>query len=284
MIVLIVLSCLCYVGSAIPLSAKPAPPLESHLSPRVHGAAEATEAQTPAPLAPIEQPQPSSQPLPSPQLLPPLQQYPWSPLGGAPMIFPYQPGVVGSQPAANQPGMPIQPLVFPPFGYMPLFPPYTNQMLSPYRLPEAPLPQAPANPAPNVLPAETSLTAAPGGEVLQTQQQQQQQQTPQVIYMMQQPMNPQLGGLSSEELQIAAKLSQMGMFTVMNNAAGGPLQQVIPAAGIPNQVNAEVGVLPAGVQKIQGPNRRTGGSPCSKKQQTTGPQKAAAEPAAADID
>ncbi|XP_033821546.2 uncharacterized protein LOC117370258 [Periophthalmus magnuspinnatus] len=177
MMVLLVLSCLCYMGSSTPLNAQPAPPLESHLSPRVHGAAEATETQTQAPLAPIvEQPQPSSQPLPSPQLLPPLQQYPWGPLGGTPLIFPYQPNVVGSQPVANPPGMPMQPLVFPSFGYLPMFPPYTNQMLSPYRLPEAPLPQAPANPAPNALPVETSLTAAPGGEVLQVQQQQQQQQ------------------------------------------------------------------------------------------------------------
>ncbi|KAK7929225.1 hypothetical protein WMY93_005620 [Mugilogobius chulae] len=144
--------------------------------------------------------------------------------------------------------MPIQPLVFPPFGYLPMFPPYTNQMLSPYRLPEASLPQAPANPAPNALPAETSLAAAPVGEVVQTQQQQQQQQqNPQVIYMMQQPMNPQLGGLSSEELQIAAKMSQLGMYTVMNNVGGGAVQAVNPMA-----VNAEVGVLPAGVQKIQG--------------------------------
>lgn len=272
------------MGSPVPLNAKPAPALQSHLTPRVQ-AAEATEAQTQAPLAPIvdQPPSSSSPPLPSPQLLPPLQQYPWSPLGGAPLIFPFQPNVPGSQPAGNQPGMPIQPMVFPSFGYMPLFPPYTNQLLPPYRLPEAPLPQAPANQAPNALPAETSLTAAPVGDVVQTQQQQ--QQNPPVIYMMQQPMNPQLGGLSSEELQAAAKLSQMSMFTVLNTVGGGPVQPVNQGAGIANQENPNVGVIPAGVQKIQSPSGGAGGTPCANNQRSTGPQKPAPEPAAAaDVD
>ncbi|CAL9700201.1 unnamed protein product [Knipowitschia caucasica] len=293
MIVFIFLLCVCHVGSSVPLNAKPAPPLESpHLSPRAPAApAEPSQGQAQASLAPIvEQPQPSSQPMPSPQLLPPMQQYPWSSLGGAPLIFPLHPNMVGPQPAANQPGMPMQPMVFPPFGYLPMFPPYTNQMLSPYRLHEAPLPQAPANPAPNALPAQTALTAAPLGEVLQTQQQQQQilqpqqqqqQQNPQVIYMMQQPMNTQLGGLSSEELQIAAKMSQLGMYTVVNTAGAG-VQPLTQAAGTGPQVRADLGVMPAGVQKMQGP-RGSGGTPCSNNPQSTGSQRAAAEPAA-DID
>lgn len=264
MLALLILSCLCNMGSAVPVSAKVAPPLEALPSQRLHP--ELTEAQTQAPLSPLlEQPQPSSQPLPSPQLLPPLQQYPWTSLGGTPMIYPFQPNIAGSQPP-NQPAFPLQPMVFPSFGYMPFFPsPYTNQLFSPYRLPEASLPQTPANQAPHVLPAETTLAAAPGGEVAQTQQ----QQSPQVVYMVQQPMNPALGGLSSEELQIAAKMSQLGMYmpTVLNNQGTG----VVQAGG----QAADVGPLAAGVQLKPRTSGGSGGTPCSNNKLQTAARAAA---------
>lgn len=269
MLALMVLSCLCNMGSAVPVRAKAAPPLEALPSERLH--LDLPEVQTEAPLAPIlEQPQPSSQPQPSPQLLHPLQQYPWTSLGGAPLIFPFQPNLAGSQPP-NQPALPIQPMVFPPFGYMPFFPsPYSNPLFSPYRLPEASLPQTPANQAPHALPAETSLAAVP--EVGQTQQ----QQSSPVVYMVQQPMNPALGGLSSEELQIAAKMSQMGVYmpTVLNNPNTG----VVQAVG----QTADLGPLAAGVQLKP---RTNGGTPCANNKLQTGARaEAEAAPGPADTD
>ncbi|XP_028986432.3 basic proline-rich protein-like [Betta splendens] len=169
-----------------------------------------------------------------PDLLPFLQQYTWSPIGGTAAMMPLQPGVQESLPV-NQPALPLplpvpqQPLVFPPYGYFPLFlSPYTNQLFSPYSFPvrfEPPLPQTPAAPAPNspLLPAEASPVAAPSGDAPQPVL-----QNGQIMYMLQQPGSAPLGSLSSEELEIAAKLSQLGAYrpTVLQ-----PVQQ---AAGLAN--------------------------------------------------
>lgn len=45
-----------------------------------------------------------------PPLIPSLQQYTWSPLGGAPAVMPLQPSIHESLPV-NQPALPQQPLV-----------------------------------------------------------------------------------------------------------------------------------------------------------------------------
>ncbi|XP_029285974.1 uncharacterized protein LOC115007303 [Cottoperca gobio] len=89
----------------------------------------------PAPLSPnVEQPQAGVTLQPGlqggPQFLLPTQHYTWSPLGGSPMIIPLQPSLYGSQPA-NQPTLPQQPLIFPPYRYFPHFSsPYRNQLSS----------------------------------------------------------------------------------------------------------------------------------------------------------
>ncbi|KAI3353163.1 hypothetical protein L3Q82_019720, partial [Scortum barcoo] len=185
------------------------------------------DAQTPAPLSPIvEQPQPGvpQQPDPQggPQFLPPTQFYIWSPLGGSPMIIPLQPSVHGAQPA-----LPQQPLIFTPYGYFPLVSsPYGNQMFSPYgfsMIPGSPLPQTLANQPPNspALPAETPSGAALSGNTFQPMQQQQ---------------NSELGSLSSEELELAAKMGQLGVYlpTVLTNPSAGAVQPVNQAAAPTN--------------------------------------------------
>lgn len=201
-----------------------------------------------------------------PQRTPSLQQYMWPPQGGSPLLIPMQPSIQGSQ-FANQLTLPQQPLIFPPYGYIPLFaPPYRNQMMSPYGYPmilEAPLPQSPAyQQLPNspVLPAENAAgPAAPIGNAPQPVQQQQ-QQTPQIVYMLQQPMSSQLalGGLSSEELEMAAKMSQLGVYmpTVLTNQPAGAVQpEMQAAAGLTNPeqqgIAPTVGISAAGVQQGQ---------------------------------
>ncbi|XP_036969745.1 vegetative cell wall protein gp1-like [Acanthopagrus latus] len=238
------------------------------------GATQATnqepEALTPAPLSPIvEQPQPGvpQQPSPQggPQFMPPTQYYVWSPLGGSPMMIPLQPSFLGSQPA-NLPTLPQQPQqIFPPYTYFPVFSsPYGNQMAPPYGYPmifASPLQQNPANQPMNsvVSPAVTPSGTAPLGNAPQPIQQ---QQNPQIVYMLQQPMNAALGSLSSEELQMAAKMGQLGVYmsSVLTNPSAGAVQPVNQAAGIsyPDQQGIAP-TSPAGIQQTQGP--ASAGSP-----------------------
>lgn len=212
-----------------------------------------------------QQPNPQIGPQLGPQLTPLLQQYMWPPQGGSPLLIPMQPSIQGSQ-FANQLALPQQPLIFPPYGYIPLFaPPYRNQLMSPYGYPmvlDAPLPQSPANqqlPNSPVLPSENVAgPATPSGNAPQPVQQQ--QQTPQIVYMLQQPMSSQLalGGLSSEELEMAAKMSQLGVYmpTILSNQPAGAVQpEMQAAAGLTNPeqqgVAPTVGISAAGVQQRQ---------------------------------
>nr|XP_046270681.1 gamma-hordein-1-like [Scatophagus argus] len=236
MILIILLSCFAIVVSAIPT--------HPDVLPSQGGATQATnqksDAQTPAPLSPKEeQPQPGESQQPCPQarsqFLPPTQHYSWPPVGGSPMIIPLPRSVDGSQPV-NLPTVPQQPLIFPPYGYLPFFsPPYGNQLFPPYGFPmilaSSPS-QTPANQNPSgpVLPAETPFGAAPSQNAPQPTQQ---QQNPQIVYMFQQPMNPALGSLSSEELTMAAKMGQLGVYlpSVISNPSAGSVQSVNQAAG-----------------------------------------------------
>nr|XP_040043059.1 DNA translocase FtsK-like [Gasterosteus aculeatus aculeatus] len=237
------------------------------------GATQALEAtnqgldtQTPAPLSPnVVQPQPGVSyqlgPQGGPQFLPPTQHYWWPSLGGSPRIIPLQPSIYGSQPA-DQPTLPQQPSIFPPYRYVPLLSsPYGNQLFSPYGFPmivESLLPQTPGNPPPisPVLPAGTPSGAAPLGDVPQLVQQ---QQSPQIVYMFQQPKETLLSSLSSEELQTAVKMSQLGVYltTLLTNPPAGAIQPVSQGAGLVNPQQQVVvptsGTLSAGVQQTQGP-------------------------------
>ncbi|XP_035811571.2 ameloblastin isoform X2 [Amphiprion ocellaris] len=279
MMIIVILSCFTIMVSAVPVTSNVLPPLQTQggatqtqgVQP-VEVTNQQPEAQRPAVLPPsVHQPRSgvSQQPNPqiSPELTPSLQQYVWPPQGGSPLLIPMQPGIQGSQ-FANQLTLPQQPLIFPPYGYIPLFaPPYRNQLMSPYGYPmvlEAPLPQSPAyqQQLPNspVLPAENAAgPAAPSGNAPQPVQQQQ-QQTPQIVYMLQQPMSSQLalGGLSSEELEMAAKMSQLGVYmpTVLTNQPAGAVQpEMQAAAGLTNPeqqgIAPTVGISAAGVQQGQ---------------------------------
>ncbi|XP_074487506.1 uncharacterized protein LOC141765335 [Sebastes fasciatus] len=257
MIILILLSCFTIMGSAVPTPLNVFPHLISHGgTTQAQRFVEATnqlpDAQTPAPLSPyVEQSHPGvpQQPGPQggPQFWPPtLPHYTWPPLGGSPMIVPVQPNVFGSQPA-NQPTLPQQPLIFPPYTYF-FSSPYRNQLYSPYGFPmilDSPPPQTPANQPPNspALPAETPSGAAPSGDALQLVQQQQ-QQNPQIVLLLQQPKSSPLGSLSSEELQMAAELGQLSVYlsTMLTNSHAGAVQSVSQAAGLVNP--EQQGVVP----------------------------------------
>ncbi|TDH16228.1 hypothetical protein EPR50_G00017600 [Perca flavescens] len=270
MIILILLSCFTIV-SAVPVRPDVLGPLLSQggatqAQRDVEATNQQPDTQTPAPLCPnVEQPQSGVQQQPGPQagpqFLPPTQHHAWLPLGGSPMIIPQQPNVYRSQPA-NQPTLPQQPLIFPPYTYFPVFSsPYRNQLFPQYRFPmilESPIPQTPENQPPNspMLPTETPSGAAPG-DAAQTGQQQ--QQNPQIVYMLQQPKSSLLGSLSSEEFQMAAKLGQLGVYlnTVLTNPPARAVQHVIRATGLANPeqkgIVPTVGTSLSGVLQTQGP-------------------------------
>ncbi|XP_023261673.1 methyl-CpG-binding domain protein 6-like [Seriola lalandi dorsalis] len=271
MITVSLLSCFTIIVSAVPVTQRGASQIQQ-VQP-VEATNQNPEVQTPAPLSPrVDQAQPGIPqqmgPQGGPQLVPSQQHYTWPPLGDGLMIIPLQPSFHGSQPA-NQPALPQQPLMFPPHGYFPLFSsPYRNQLFSPYGFPGilgAPLPQIPANQPPNspVLPAETLSGAAPSGDAPQPIQQ---QQNPQIVYMLQQPMSSLLGSVSSEELQMAAKMGQLSMYvpTVLTNLpTGGGVQAASQAAGLTNQ--AQAGVVPTAVTP-------SGGVPQTERLASTGLQ------------
>ncbi|XP_076583527.1 ameloblastin isoform X2 [Chaetodon auriga] len=249
------------MASAVPTRPNVLPSLLSQ-----GGATQATnqrpDTQTPAPLSPeVEQP---PQQVAGPQFLPLMQHYTWSPLGGSPVTIHPQPAFHGFQPA-NLPILPQQPLMFPPYRHFPLFSsPHSNQLFSPYGFPmilASPLQQTqqtPANQPPNslVLPAETPSGAAPSGNAPQPIQQ---QQNPVIVYLLQQPTNAVLGSLSSEELEMAAKIGQLGVYlpTVLTNPSAGVVLPVNQAAGLTNPelqgIVPTVGTSSAGVPQTQGP-------------------------------
>ncbi|XP_071760405.1 uncharacterized protein LOC139915632 [Centroberyx gerrardi] len=249
MIVAIILSCLAITASAIPVNPNIVPPLPAQGGalppqrlPSLETINQKPEAQALAPIQPsVQQPQPGlpqqQQPGPQggPQFLPPLQHHPWSPQGGSPMIFPLQPNIHGHQ-LTHQPPQHQQPMVFPSYGYYPVFPPMQrNHPFSPYGYPmifQAPLPQIPANQPPTgpVAPVETpSGPVAAGNAPPPTQQ----QQNPQIVYMFQPPMNSPLGGLSSEELEMAARMGRVGVYmpTIHTNMPAEAPKLVLPPAG-----------------------------------------------------
>ncbi|CAG5928509.1 unnamed protein product [Menidia menidia] len=260
MIAVVLLSCAFVMVSAVPLSQGGATQ-RAQLGEATNGK---PEAQTPAPLSPsLQQPQPMAPQPMAPQggAQPSVPLYTWFPQGGSPLLIPLQHSVHGSLPA-NPLTLAQQPLMFPPYGYVPvLSSPYSNQLLSPYGFPvraEPSFPQSPAQQLPNS-PVENvaapAVPAVPSGAAPQ----QTQQQTPQVLYMLQQSMNPSLGGLSSEELETAAKMSRLGMFmpTLLSNlpTAGGAVQPQTQAAGManPDQQGAgqTVRSAAAGAQPLQ---------------------------------
>ncbi|XP_044200531.1 proline-rich receptor-like protein kinase PERK8 [Thunnus albacares] len=256
--------------SAVPVSPNVRPPLLSQggaIQP-VEATNQNPKAQTPVPTLSVDQPQSAVPQQQSPhQFLPPLQHYTWSPIGGGALIVPLQPSVQGSQPT-SQPTLPQPALVFPPYGYFPLFSsPYGNQPFSPYGFlinREAPIPQTPAN---QPLNTQVSLGETPSRPVPSADPPQpvQQQQNPQIVHMLQQPMNSALGSLSSEELEMAAKLGQLGAYLqmVLTNPPAGAIQEpVSQAAGLTNRGQPEAlpaeGTSSPGVQQTQRLRQRSG--------------------------
>ncbi|XP_008412146.1 ameloblastin [Poecilia reticulata] len=282
MFIIFLLSCLAIIVTAIPVSpsTRPLQPSQKGVS---HGSHDATVRKPEAQVDPslphsLDQPQPGNPQQPDQQAnnhqqannQHSLQHYALFPQGGSPVMFPLPQSVAGFLPP-NQLTLPQQPLIFPSYGFMPVFPsPYSNQLFSPYGFPkvtESPLPQAPINQLTNgpVLPAENAAgVAAPSVATAQ----QTQQQNPPVVYMLQQPMNPSLGGLSSEELETAAKLSQLGMFmpTMLANLPAGAAAAVQAQSQVAGIINPD--------QRAAGQTARTSasgarplqGAPCSGSQ------------------
>ncbi|XP_032420105.1 ameloblastin isoform X2 [Xiphophorus hellerii] len=277
MFIIFLLSCLAIIVPAIPVSPRTRPLQQSqkgvnHGSQPVDATIRKPEAQMDPSLPhSLDQPQPGNPQQPDQQAnnQHSLQHYALFPQGGSPVMLPLPQSVAGFLPP-NQLTLAQQPLIFPSYGFMPVFPsPYSNQLFSPYGFPkvsESPLPQTPINQLTNgpVLPAENAAgAAAPSMAAAQ----QTQQQNPPVVYMLQQPMNPSLGGLSSEELEIAAKLSQLGMFmpTMLANLPAGAaaVQAQSQFAGITNPdqraARQTAGTSASGAQPLQG-------LPCSGSQ------------------
>ncbi|XP_047435074.1 DNA translocase FtsK-like [Mugil cephalus] len=267
MIVIILLSCFSMMASVtprvLPLSRSQGGATQGDQP--AEAANQDLETQTPASLLPgAEQPQQGVpqqlDPQTDTQLNPSRQQYTRFPKEGSPPVFPPQPSTNGAQLT-----LPQQPLVFPPYGYFPLFSsPYRDQLIYPYGFPsilQSALPQTPAYQTPNspVLPAVNAAgAAAPSGHtppLLQPQQ----PQNPQIVYMLQQPMNPALGALSSEELEMAAKMSQLGVYipNLLPNLPVGAVQPQSQATGLTNPqqqgVAPTVGTSAAGIKQIRGP-------------------------------
>ncbi|XP_061585828.1 uncharacterized protein LOC133450940 [Cololabis saira] len=279
MIIILLLSCVTIAVSAVPVGTSLPQLSQGGATQRVQptGAInQKLEAQTAAPLSPDLEPGIPQQPEPKamPQLSHSLPLYTWFPQGGSPLTVPMQ----GFAP------LPQQPLIFTPYGFLPLLSsPYNNQMVSPYGFPrthEPPLPQTltyqpPSSPA---LPAENAAAAAAPSEA---GLQQTQQQNPQVVYLLQQHMNSALGGLSSEELEMANKISQLSVYmqSVLTNvpAGAGSVPPESRAAALANQeqqgVKAASGSSAAGVAPSQG-------LPCSGSQATANNVPAGLEKAA----
>ncbi|XP_030207292.1 proline-rich protein 2-like [Gadus morhua] len=212
------------------------------------------------------------QPAMQPALQPAMQPNPQQP-GPQPA---HQPAVQAPlQPLLQGVPVPIQPIqqapppmMLNPYGYFPFYPSLQgNQQYTPYAYPMM-YPAAPAapnvqvNPPPNpapqspVSPGETG-PPPPGAAA----------PNPQIVYMIHRPMvtnsaavtneiNAQLGGLSSEELEMVAKLSNSGFFGPHFQPNMGP--EARPAAATLNQAGGpqvkalEPNEAPAG---FSGPRR-----------------------------
>lgn len=270
MIIIFLLSVSAIVVTAVPVSPSVQPLQQSqkgvsHGGQAVDATAKISEAQMDPPLpSGFEQPhtgnpQQPEQKANNQQL---LQQHSLFPQGGSQMMFPLPQSVGGFLPP-NQLTFAQQPMIFPSYGFLPVFPsPYSNQLFSPYGFPrvsESPLPQTPVNQLTNgpVLPAENAAGAAAPSAAAAPQTQ---QQNPSIVYMLQQPMNPSLGGLSSEELETAAKLSQLGMYmpTMLANlpAGSGAIQAQSQVHGVTNPEQRAAGqtaaTSAAAAQPLQG--------------------------------
>ncbi|XP_069386377.1 basic salivary proline-rich protein 1-like [Paralichthys olivaceus] len=264
------LSCFTIIVSAVPVYSNVLPSIQSRGGARRLQPVEVTNQKPVAQTQPlsVEQPQPGVPqqlvPQGGPQPLPSMPYYTWSPQGNRLMMIPLQLSLHGPQ-LANQPAFPQG--IFPSYGYFPMFQPlYGNQLpSSPYGVPVIPPPQTPANPPPSgqVLPAQTPSEAALPGEAPQPVQQLQ-QQNPHIVYMLQQPMTSLLGTLSSEELEVAAKMSQLGVYmpTMIANLPAGAVQSQA-AAGLSNL--GQAGVPPAVVTA-------SAGAPQTQGLVGTGPQ------------
>ncbi|XP_053711279.1 proline-rich proteoglycan 2-like [Synchiropus splendidus] len=250
MIFTILLSCLTVTVTAVPVSSPAADVPNQKLTveapaqpcPNLDPSQNALPQQQQQQLLPQQQLPQQQLPQSGPALVPQMQQYNWPPLGGSPLLVPLQPSGAPALPV-NQPSLSQQPLVFPPYGYFPVFmPPYTNQVFPQYRIPlmpEAQLPQTPGNPPPNpqVQPAEPPAGPVSGAEAPQTTQQ---QQNPQIVYMIPQPKGPALGGLSSEELAMAAELGQLSAYlpSLLHNPGPEVAAPVSQTAGLAAKADA----------------------------------------------
>lgn len=199
----------------------------------------------------VVQIQPSVQ---QPQPVLPQQQ---GALGGAQFLLPFQPQAWGPQllmpfqpntQSAAQPGsLPQQPQMLSPYGYFPAYStPQGNPMFSPYGMPmffqPAFHPQfhVPAGPVAPVAPPSQPDPAAQN-----PQPEEQLPQNPQFVWI-QQPVNPEFGGLSSEELEMAGRMGRLGLFmpNVGTNVAKPQTRPVSPAS-LPTGTIAINPVIPA---------------------------------------
>ncbi|KAF7664002.1 hypothetical protein LDENG_00193580 [Lucifuga dentata] len=261
MIRAILLACFAITASAIPVNPSVAPLLPGQRGvlpvqrvPPVQATNQILDAQVLPPISPnLQQPQPGT-----PQLLdsPQSQNYPLSPQGGTPLMIPLVPHMHGPQPV-NQPMMPQQPLIFSPYGYFPMFSsPHGNQMFSPYGFPmildgvPQQTPQISVNQPPNnpVSPVEKPSGPDPSGN---TPEPTQQEQNHQIVYMLP-SMNSPLGGLSSEELEMAARMGRLSVYVsgVQTNMPSGAVQPVPPVSkptGLANPEQPELNLPSAGL-------------------------------------
>ncbi|KAJ8407485.1 hypothetical protein AAFF_G00273420 [Aldrovandia affinis] len=170
-----------------------------------------------------------------PPVLMPVQPNTWVPQPGVPFLVPLPPNTQGTLPT-DQPGLPQ---MFPPYGFLPVFPSQTgNQQFPGYGLPlffpTGFSPQLPGQPTDTAQTAQPSLPVLPGQPAQPTQPGQ--QQIPQIFYMIRQPTAGPFGSASSEESQGAGTMGGFGMF--LPGFGGG-----VPSAGVNSAIP---GGLPAG--------------------------------------
>lgn len=174
------------------------------------------------------------------QFLLPFQPQAWGP----PLLMPFQPN---TQSAAQPGSLPQQPQTLSPYGYFPAYStPQGNPMFSPYGIPmffqPAFHPQfhVPAAPVAPVTPP-----SQPEPAVQNPQPEEQLQPNPQFVWI-QQPVNPEFGGLSSEELEMAGKMGRLGLF-MSNVGTNVAKPQTRPASPVsePSGTIANNPVIPA---------------------------------------
>ncbi|KAM4604300.1 uncharacterized protein ACJ7VT_018851 [Polymixia lowei] len=230
MIVTVILACFALTASSVPLTPGTAQPAQGE----------------------------ALQPQGAPQFFLPPQYQQWPPQGGVPLMIPFH--------SHFQEPQSQQPMIFP-HGYYPMFPMQdSNQLYSPYSWPMVFPPPPPNNPAnqPPAIPAATP-GQTPSGPVPSPNAPQPTQQNPQIVYMVRPAMNPALGGLSSEEIEMAVRMGGAGFYpflpgvqTNMPPEAFNPMSPVgqpnpgmpvLPAPGLP-----PTGASPNGVPPTEGTN------------------------------